>query len=401
MPTKIKEEDALKAIKDIKNDIKEIRKEKGIENKTRKVELKKAKHFKRANEIQSRQYEILSKYYDINENTGVICLNLHYDSAIELFDNVKYHSKSSFFSPEIMAYVSDSMEKFPDFYDVELNITIEDYDEYTPKEIIDSFHDNVEITHYRKASSFKNKWIIVALLLSAGVALLTVVGIGSHIQFWSKSKGYAVLQEVVDISGWVFIWQGVTVAFLSPIDNSINTRLIKRNLLRINLIDSNGKVIYKDKTRERLNNWVSENKFLKINKLVMLIISIIIMMLATYELVDDTYEFYEIIRIANLEIQSIAVILVLFVVTILTDILLLFQGFAGISIYSGKNRFVILTGVISFLIFVTEIAEISLAVSLGNTLDFGTISNALISLLFFISYIVYVIYFINRRRKIK
>ena len=188
--------------------------------------MKKEKKLKQLSPKIQRQIEILSKYYEIDVEKRIITLELVFDKVSEMFDDNVVSTKVIKFKSEILQRVSEIMDTFPLEFKIDLRFKIDDFEGYKPDEIIESFKDSLEMFHY---SIHKEK---NGRLLEAVVLALVSVGILFVRQFLLAQEfltDNGLVAEMLDITAWVFLWQGVTILFLTPNElRSISFKILTR-----------------------------------------------------------------------------------------------------------------------------------------------------------------------------
>ena len=173
---------------------------------------------KEENKQHSRQIELMKKRFNVDEEKKIVDLTLNYESANDvLITNLD--TKVPTFDRDKFGRIKEIISEFPIDYKVNLDITIQDYNGYEPEEMLEGFNDAVELTVYSGEKDHRKKWLQTTFLLIAGILVLFFIANGV-IQNWGGITPTAaeVLREVLDISAWVFVWQAVSLAFLTPSD---------------------------------------------------------------------------------------------------------------------------------------------------------------------------------------
>ena len=127
-----------------------------------------------------------------------------------------------------------------------------------------------------------------------GLALLFVLQLAKKYSWFGTGIRADILTEALDIVSWVFIWEAVTVLFLSPSD----LKIVQFNLFnRINTISFSNKkenVLLKEKMDEVVNNAGKGTKKLDILNVLLLISSTFLLVSAVYGFVVYLIEDIEI-----------------------------------------------------------------------------------------------------------
>ena len=358
---------------------------------------KKIKRYLNKNEVQERQEEILKKYYDFDEDEETVTLQFYYESATDVINNNVVLEKAVFFNDDVITTIDERVKQIPLPYKIDIDITIDDYDEFTPEEIATSFSDNIESRNYRNSSLGRNKLILFSILLVAGIAFLTVIGIGDHENIWSGSAGLSVIHEMIDISGWVFIWQAVTVAFLDRIDYAVDTKHFKKAIRKINFLNKKGKIVYTDDFHKKVDEWESERRYVQLAKFFLLVPGVFLMAFATYGLVDAIYRIIamcqdpEVLAVP----EFVRTLVAMYAFTIVANLFQFLAGIGAVVIFSGSNKFMRITGIFAFfhvLIYALVILVVIVEPTFATAFTFSTVLSMILSLFFITGYILYARY---------
>lgn len=211
------------------------------------------KHIKET-EVSKRRIELLKKYYPIDEDNKVITVKLYYEHANELLDYSLGEDGCEMFKDEFLTKLSSIFEKIPLGYKADVILEIKDYDSYNPELIMDKFNDFIELNSYNAVRRKKRNQLLSAILILIGISILVF----NH--FFVKEEIYGVqgslesiiLQEFFDITSWVFIWQAVTVLFLSPSEHGLKILGIAKCLNRF-LVSKDGNIAIEEKRDDILS----------------------------------------------------------------------------------------------------------------------------------------------------
>lgn len=175
------------------------------------------KHFKET-ELSKRRIELLKKYYPVDEENKIITFKLYYDHANELLDYSVGDDGYEMFKEEFLAKLTSIFEKIPVGYKADVILEIKDYDSYSPDMVMNKFNDLIELNSYNVVRKSKRNQLLSAVLILVGITILIFnhIFVEEEIYGVEGSIQSIILQEFFDIASWVFIWQAVTVLFLSP-----------------------------------------------------------------------------------------------------------------------------------------------------------------------------------------
>ncbi len=115
-----------------------------------------------------------------------------------------------------------------------MNLYIADYEGYEKKTVINAFKEAMDMSRVRFRKENRKKTLIVTLLILAGL-LFIVLSKTVLSALFTDSTMNSIFVEVLDIDGWVFIWEAVTLLFLNPSESLKNGSQIVFKLKSFNL----------------------------------------------------------------------------------------------------------------------------------------------------------------------
>ena len=335
-----------------------------------------------------RQIEILSKYYDIDLEKRVITLELCYEKVTEMFDDAVVTTKHFKFKNEILQRISQIMDTFPLEFKINLQFKIDDYEGYDKKEIIESFKDSLEMFHYRihRVKSSRLLEAVILALVSMAILFSRIFLLNNQI----IAENYLV-SEMLDITAWVFLWQAVTILFLTPDEyREISFKIITRlNLVSLYEKDQLVEQISQDDIQR---HWVQVTKLERTSRRIMILSGAFALATGVMSTVNNlqmflTYKSFDALSIVTLVIS----IGIQGVITIL-------GGIGAISIYREKGPFQKFVPVCAILFLITDVLVIALAIVLAlygfftaELLAGFLVSNGIfiiVTVLYFVSYMI-------------
>jgi hypothetical protein len=121
--------------------------------------------------------------------------------------------------------------------------------------------------------------------------------------------------------------------------------------------------------------------------------------MSTYTLISDLFELFEAFS-GSYTAEATIFLFILYSISILVDLTLIIASIGGISIYSGKNKFMITTGIVTFVTFGIQIAQSIYALNyFRDSVSASNWISMLSTFVFFTTYTIYVVFLIHRRRK--
>ena len=271
----------------------------------------------------SHQLDLLEKYFEVDRENKIIEIKFKYDKPTDALDEEISSTKKPLFKKEVLETISEYLNMLPTGYKANIDILFDDMEGYNPEEITESLNDYLELNSYQIFRESKKKWLIASLLIFFGIMILVLkinLGMLSLLSDYAKS----IFEEVVDIAAWVFIWEAVTVLFLSPSDLLIyGIGLLKK----INVIKLGTENNYHTQTKEEIiEKWQYDSKTSKVCRVLWLASSVFLMALATSDLIST------LILYMGIGLSGI------FFVTLVANSLTFLLGLSGLLSYVGKNK---------------------------------------------------------------
>ncbi len=232
----------------------------------------KSKRKETYNPVKAQQIELLKKYYEIDEEHKVVKVTLAYEKASELFVTDYASEEHPEFKREILERVSEILSRIPLDYKIDLSFAIDDYEGYDPDKLLESFNDLVEMNHFGALIDNKKKGLKIALLLVAGIISLVLMINGSAGGWFGEGSNKDLVTEIIDIVGWVFIWEAVSIMFLSPNEEKLRSVKLKTRVNSIDFKDGNtGKTLIKEASSKAFQSLAGESNTKKASKRLLLI----------------------------------------------------------------------------------------------------------------------------------
>lgn len=329
-----------------------------------------------------RQIELLEKYYVVDNDKKIINIDLHYPKSSDILLNNEGNISCPLFKNEILETVNNLIERTPKDYKVNIIFDIEDYENYKPKQIIESFNDTLELGQYsaRRGKQLKN--LIASILILVGIILLFFMIIGKNNNWFEEGIKSDIISEVIDIAAWVFIWEAVTMIFLEQPEQNKFALKIRRKVVQITMLKKgNNEPLYLENTNSIFNNWEGESKIKSVGRNCLLISSSAYLFLALF----DIYSLCKYLLANDLTIFTIATLIIF---TIISSGVSILAGLGGLFKYIGKKN-VLANFVRPYAIFLSIIIIINIIINFIDFNYFGLLSiipSFLINILYIIGY---------------
>lgn len=149
---------------------------------------------------------ILEKYFHIEgKHAG---LDLYYDTFSELIDNNFGNDKIEKLNSVLFDEIEETVKLLPSDYKLNIKIHIKDFGAYSSDEALKIIRNNFELYFYGVLQDAKRKKRNGLLAVATGVVLLLVS------YFMQKTSIPYIFQDVMNISGTLFVWEGIGIAYM-------------------------------------------------------------------------------------------------------------------------------------------------------------------------------------------
>lgn len=232
---------------------------------------------------------LLNKYFKIDNAKKLAYLDLHYEKASDILD-LSMSKDEYLFNDDVINSVNNLIKMIPSKYKVVINLNIDDYESFNEEELVRSFNDTIEMNYYQREKLVKYRNLKVGYLVMIGILILSLM-VYVKANYQSENISKDILAEVIDITAWVFIWEAVTVAFLSELDLVFDSRLLLVRVKNLNII-RNGNVTKTYDLLKESTMWDYTSKIKKLVNMLYLFTGIVFFGLGVegfIKLVDNTY----------------------------------------------------------------------------------------------------------------
>ncbi len=348
-------------------------------------------------EKKKRQLAILEKYHEIDYEKRTIDLELQYEKISDILETDVSTKKYPKFKREIIERASEVIDTFPIDFKVNLKLKIDDLEGYDINEVMDSFKDSLEMFHYATYKEKNRKWILAAIFTIVSVFLLFFKIFAGKNNMISED---GIVYEMLDIIAWVFLWEAVTVIFLSPGELSEISLKLSRRLLSISLINKDDQIISSISHSDLTHDWVDEGKKESAGRLILLIAGAACVASGAVNIVSVFKEIFDLVNAgtSTLGTNGLAFAIAEIIVNFVLAIGFIIGGIGAISMFSDKGPFQKAVPFLTYTFLVLNtlllIAVIgNVVIEYNSTQNFNVTSlvegilSLLVTILFFISYL--------------
>ena len=307
--------------------------------------MKEKKERKLSKKVQ-RQLDILSKYYEIDHENKVIKMELQYEKASDLFEMDVVTKGTPKFKTEILARISELLESVPASYHVDFAIKVDDYEGLKVENVVESFKDQLEMFNFQiyKVKSGRLLTAVILALVSVGILFVRQFLLNQGV-----IDDSILLTEMLDISAWVFLWEGVSTLFLRSDEyRDVSFRIID-HLQSFSLYDKNNKCVSSIGSEQIKKEWVNISRKEKTGRKILLIGGAISFATGIIVILNLIPEFF-------VENVDWSVFLVNAIPQIAVGIIGIIGGIGACSLYCEQGKFQKAVPVISYIYLVFDLA---------------------------------------------
>ncbi len=339
------------------------------------------------------ELELLNKYYIVDRENKIITMPLHYEKASDLIDNRVISKDNYLFDYSELASINDRIKRIPIIYSVNIDIQIDDYEEYNPKKLLDGFNDALELNSYNYGRERRKKWLQSAILLVIGLTILFFMAYGKINSWFGDGNRGKVFSEAFDIFGWVFIWECVTVAFLTPSELGVSSPLFKYRVKKISFSNSKGDILSSEETAVIYNEWTNERKWAIFLRWALLISGtslIVLDIIRTLEFVGELNLFDpNSVKSLFTDPNTKATLIIYIIFYSIQFLVLLGAGILNLSLYRRKNIHKVASYCFSVLLFFVVIIDFIYLIS--DSISYSSVTGHIVTVLIVLLYIFSVI----------
>lgn len=220
---------------------------------------------KTSNQIeQERKIQLLKNHFPVDEQKQVVYINLHFDKAEDILVPSMSSQDKPWISNDLLNLVADALDELPHGYKAGIDLEIQDFQGYKADTLLEEFNNRLESSQYQYQKEKRRKWVSASLMVVFGIWILLIM-LDGNAHGWfgqSGSEQASLISEILDICGWVFIWEAVSVIFLSPSETHMRSQKIRVRVSTISISDQKTKKILAKENKEQIYQKWSNSSFL-------------------------------------------------------------------------------------------------------------------------------------------
>lgn len=206
-------------------------------------------------ETSRRNIDLLKKYYPVDEEDKTVTVCFHYDTAEELYETQVNPDCAPQLQPELLDQVHETIHRIPWPYRLKIQLKLDDFQGHRPEAIVESFSDSLEFMRFSKRAGNSRMLFLSAMLVIVGYFILGMMVVGQELGWFGSDFIASITEEVVDIAGWVFLWEAVTILFLESSERSVSDPGIRKRIAALAICNAEGTVQAEKSHDELFRTW--------------------------------------------------------------------------------------------------------------------------------------------------
>ena len=187
-------------------------------------------------------HDVLERNYFLDDEKGILTIPFHFERLEDFLDtNI---GKSLQLKGALRESLSSIFPQVPFFYDVVLKIEIKDSQGHPEEECKQAVEDGLFFGIQGYQRRLRGKSLLSLIFLIVGVLTLIAMILVQALLFKGKSNVTSdIVNEVLDIIAWVFIWESATLFFIERYEDKAAFRSMQKKIqkIEIHLLDKEGK----------------------------------------------------------------------------------------------------------------------------------------------------------------
>ncbi|MBQ8094520.1 MAG: hypothetical protein IJ242_13240 [Clostridia bacterium] len=204
----------------------------------------------------------LTKYYPLDEATNTFEIGLRYERASDLFEeNADTLERVSRISESITDRMAEALEDIPNGYSADISIRVDDFEGYSPGQLMDGLKDALSLRHRRFLYEATRNGLKKGALIVAGIVMILILTIGKQIGWWGGDDTVSeILTYMLDTLGCVLIWEGLYMVFLEEPEEYVFEKKISHKLSSISFCQDNKAGTAVSESRENISALMEINR---------------------------------------------------------------------------------------------------------------------------------------------
>lgn len=342
---------------------------------------------------------ILEKYAKVDRENKVVTLPLHYESVNELISDKLSTKEKPVVYHNVFEDIEEAAVILPSGFTMNMDVTIDDYGDYTPEQIKEATIDSLELSYYHLNRVSSKSWLKAGFLYLLGVLLLIlliVLRAEGVIDGETSGAIDSIFDYVIDTFACVFIWEAISLLLLYPNEFSIKYRQIFRILGDIRLVDDKGKELASIEKVSLKQNWIDDTPHKRKGKVCLFISACIFLSVGMILLTDYLYGLF------SSAFMSSSLSASAFISCTLTVVFTILAGVSAVCRFLERGVLAKCTGIFAIILTLSNIYLLAMVVALrvndvpvSAASYFAIVGNIIAVVIYFTGFLL------TRKKKIK
>lgn len=166
---------------------------------------------------------------------GIATVPLYYETPGDLLNERRSRPDKPVISGDAIDTILNTIIEIPKEFTVDINLVIDDYEDYDHDQLIKAIQKNIENTYYYYDEARKRDNVLAVILMIIGVLMLSFQVIGDHYGLFGAEGTVStdMISSILEIFAWICIWEAGALLFLTY--ENVST-LFRKELRRIHSI---------------------------------------------------------------------------------------------------------------------------------------------------------------------
>ena len=201
----------------------------------------------------------LKELYDFDLESGIATVPLHYASPDDLVDEHLSRPGKPVITDEAVDYLVGIIRSIPKEFSVDFSLQFDECEDYSPSSLLTAIRTAIDNRFFYHDANRKKDNINAVFFILLGILLLAYEYIAMHFGWLGSEEAISTgfLEALIDITSWIFIWEGGAILFLTYGEDSTLFRKDIRRLHGICAVNKTGELVCKQIESDQVHNWVN------------------------------------------------------------------------------------------------------------------------------------------------
>ena len=152
---------------------------------------------------------IESKFFDLDEERCIAHMSLQFESASDMF-NANYMARQPVMSDEFLDCIANAFRLVPSSYQIDLQITVNDMEEFSEEELKQIFYENILLEYKKKHIEARERNHLAFGFFCVGVAAFILM-MTANAKLPEGGLVRDIFFYICDIAATVTIWEALAI----------------------------------------------------------------------------------------------------------------------------------------------------------------------------------------------